>query len=94
MIRAELAEEIAEIIGIDSYDPHREKQGSADFRRDEIAQIYQAVTGESSEGLTQREMNYIMMRELGTELQAAYPYDLGRSDLKVIHRYLIENSLD
>lgn len=90
MIKAEIAVEVAALVGIETYDPSREASRPADFRREEIRQIYEEVTGESGEGLTQREMNYSMMRELGSELYAAYPYDLSKKDLKIIHRELLQ----
>jgi len=90
MIKAELAVEVAEMVGIESYDPEREAHGPADFRREEIEQIYKTITGENGKELSQREMNNVMMRELGTDLQSKYPFDLSRADLKVIHKALCE----
>lgn len=91
MIKAELAAEVADMVGIDTYDPDREAHGPADFRRDEIEQIYETITGESGEDLSQREMNNVMMRELSTDLHSKYPFDLSRQDLKVIHKALSED---
>lgn len=92
MIKAEIAVEVANMVGIETYDPEREASDPADFRREEILQIYEEITGESGEELSQRTMNYLMLRELGSELHAAYPYDLSRQDLKVIHRELYKRS--
>jgi len=91
MIKAELAVEVADMVGIDTYDPEREAHGPADFRREEIEQIFKTVTGESGEDLSQREMNNIMMSELGSDLHSKYPFDLSRQDLKVIHKALSED---
>lgn len=91
MIKAELAAEVADMVGIDTYDPGREAYRPADFRRGEIEQIFKTVTGESGEELSQREMNNLMMRELGTDLHSKYPFDLSRQDLKVIHKALSED---
>jgi hypothetical protein len=56
-----------------------------------LEQIYERITGEPGEDLSQREMNNVMMKELGTGLHAKYPFDLSRQDLEVIHKALSED---
>lgn len=94
MAKAEIAVEVADLAGVTSYDPSREAHGPADFRKAEVKKIYEAVTGEPPEELSQREMNHLIMRELDAELHASYPYDLSRKDLKIIHRELQDNNND
>jgi len=91
MLKSELATEVAHMVGIDTYSPYREAYRHADFRRDELEQIYERITGEPGEDLSQREMNNVMMKELGTGLHAKYPFDLSRQDLEVIHKALSED---
>lgn len=94
MVKAEIAVEVANLVGIETYDPEREANSPADFWKEELRQIYEEIADESGEGLSQREMNYLMMQELDTELYSSYPYDLSRQDLKVIHRELVERQED
>jgi hypothetical protein len=89
MMKRDLAMEVADLVGIDTYDPSRTKSPPADFLRHERLQIYEAVTGESGEELSQREMNNVMIQELGSELHSAYPFDLTKEDLKLIHEELV-----
>lgn len=88
MTNRELAVEIASLVGIKTYNPGRTKSPPADFLRHEREQIYEAITGDSGEELSQREMNNLMIQELGSELHSAYPFDLTRQDLKLIHKEL------
>lgn len=90
MMNADIADEIAALVGLDSFDPYREADGTADFTREETERIYTTITGESPEDLTVREMNNLIMSELGSELHAGYPWDFTRKDLKVIHQALID----
>lgn len=92
IMKRDLAMEVASLIGIDTYDPSRTKSPPADFLRHEREQIYEAVTGESGEELSQREMNNVMIQELGSELHSAYPFDLTKEDLKLIHEALVTDS--
>lgn len=54
MMNRDLAMEVANLVGIDTYDPSRTKSPLADFLRHERLQICEAVTGESGEELSQR----------------------------------------
>jgi len=83
--------EVADLVGIETYDPSRTKSPPADFLRHERLQIYEAVTGESGEELSQREMNHMMIQERGSELYSAYPFDLTKEDLKLIHQALVSD---
>lgn len=47
MMERDLIMEVADLVGIDTYDPNRTKSPPADFLRYECLQIYEAVTGES-----------------------------------------------
>jgi len=91
MMKRDLAMEVADLVGIETYDPSRTKSPPADFLRHERLQIYEAVTGESGEELSQREMNHVMIQELGSELHSAYPFDLTKEDLKLIHQALLSD---
>lgn len=36
-------------------------------------------------------MNNVMIQELGSELHSAYPFDLTKQDLKLIHKELVSD---
>lgn len=92
MTDSELADEIAEMAGIESYDSSRYNSSDrASYIKEERRQIYEALTGESGDELLRTELNYVIMDSIDSELHSAYPYEFTRKDLKEIHKRLSEH---
>ncbi|MFC7230508.1 hypothetical protein ACFQMM_02380 [Saliphagus sp. GCM10025308] len=91
MIDDELADEIADMVGIDTYNSASyNSQYRASFTKEERRQIYEEITGEPGDELLRTELNHLIMEALGSELHSSYPYEFIRTDLKLIHKHLSE----
>jgi GTPase Era involved in 16S rRNA processing len=93
MSNVDLMREIADLAGIDSYDPSTESQSTrySRFNKEERQEIYEEITRESGEEFLRKELPSAIMKEIGTELHSNFEDEFARDDLKEIYLELSDD---
>ena len=89
LLTGEIADKIAEIVGMETFSSGRYNSDTrANFTWEERRKIYEYLTGEDGREYGRIELNYLIMGELDADLHASYDYEFVRQDLKIILEYV------
>ena len=89
LFTGEIADRIANEVGMEDFSSHSYNSDTrASYTWEERRDIYEYITGEKGNDLTRIELNYLIMKELDSELHAGYDYEFVREDLKIIFDYV------
>lgn len=92
LFTGEIADRIANEVGMEEFSSHRYNSDTrASYTWEERRKIYQYITGKEGHDLTRIELNYLIMKELDSELHAGYDYEFIRKDLKIIFDYVMSH---
>jgi hypothetical protein len=89
LLTGEIADKIAEIVGMETFSSGRYNSDTrANFTWEERRKIYEYITGEDGREYSRIELNYLIMDKLDSNLHASYDYEFVRQDLKIILEYV------
>lgn len=89
LFTGEIADRIANEVEMENFSSHSYNSDTrATYTWKERRKIYEYITGKEGRDLTRIELNYLIMKELDSELHAGYDYEFVRDDLKIIFDYV------